>query len=171
MTAGRNNGAKIPYFSKPNPTKVPSAAPIRMSNTVLPDPEEFRPTAIVYSPSISNIFAFRPFDLTVTTCKCSIFHITTQVRQGSISLLITYRQLIYISRYVCLESTLQLQECSKLNVTFEFGAPSNLGEGGTVLSCLHSWLCFILRGRGTVLDCIHDVALLQGPLKCAIRQL
>lgn len=52
MTAGRKNGAKIPYFSKPNPTKVPMAAPIRMSNTVLPEPEEFRPTAIVFSPSI-----------------------------------------------------------------------------------------------------------------------
>lgn len=54
MTAGRKNGANKPYFSKPNPTKVPSAAPIKMSNTVLPVLEGFRPTAIVFSPSIPD---------------------------------------------------------------------------------------------------------------------
>jgi len=50
MTAGRKNGAKMPYFSRPNPTNVPIAAPIKMIKTVLPAPEEFRPTAIVFSP-------------------------------------------------------------------------------------------------------------------------
>jgi len=54
MTAGRKNGEKIPYFSKPNPTKVPRAAPIKMSKMVLPALEEFRPTAIVFSPSITR---------------------------------------------------------------------------------------------------------------------
>jgi len=49
MTAGFKNDAKIPYFSKPNPSKVPRAAPIKMSSTTLPDPEELRPTAIVFS--------------------------------------------------------------------------------------------------------------------------
>ena len=60
MTAGLKNGAKIPYFSKPNPTKVPRAAPIKMSKTVLPAPEGFRPTAIVFSPSIPRNLALSP---------------------------------------------------------------------------------------------------------------
>ena len=60
MMAGRKNGAKIPYFSKPNPTKVPRAAPIKMSKMVLPAPEEFRPTAIVFPPSIPRNLALSP---------------------------------------------------------------------------------------------------------------
>gem|GEM_PF-2957197 len=63
MMAGRKNGAKIPYFSKPNPIKVPRAAPIKISITVLPAPEEFRPTAIVFSPSIARNFVFSPYIL------------------------------------------------------------------------------------------------------------
>jgi len=60
MTAGCKNGAKIPYFSKPNPTKVPRAAPIIMSSTVLPVPEEFRPTAIVFFPFQPYNFSLEP---------------------------------------------------------------------------------------------------------------
>jgi len=51
MTAGFKNGANKPYFSKPKPNKVPRAAPIIISKIVLPVPEEFRPTAIILSPS------------------------------------------------------------------------------------------------------------------------
>jgi hypothetical protein len=58
MTAGRKNGARMPYFSKPNPTKVPRAAPIKMSKTVLPAPKEFRPTA--FPPSIPRNLALNP---------------------------------------------------------------------------------------------------------------
>lgn len=91
MTAGRKNGASIPYFSSPKPTKVPRAAPIIISKTVLPVPEEFRPTAIIF-------FPFHPYQVRIkysltsfkSSYKCSIFQITKQVRHGSYLVVLGY---------------------------------------------------------------------------------